>query len=83
MFDENGFPQMYVFTTCKNWRRTIPTLAYDEHKPEDLDTKGEDHAADETRYMCMYRTCKPPIVIETEQIDWTGDPLEQMSRRHA
>lgn len=83
MFDENGFPQMYIFNTCKNWRRTIPTLEYDEHAPEDLDTKGEDHAADETRYMCMYRTCKPPIVIETEQIDWTGDPLEQMARRHA
>ena len=32
---------------------------YDEHKVEDLDTDGEDHIADETRYMCMNRPIKP------------------------
>ena len=81
MFDEDGFPQMYIFNTCKNFIRTITTLEYDEHAPEDLNTKGEDHAADETRYMCMWRPCKPPIETTAADVDWTGDPLEQMARR--
>ena len=34
-------------------------LQYDEHKPEDLDTDGEDHVADEVRYFCMSRPIKP------------------------
>ncbi|MBR1565119.1 MAG: phage terminase large subunit, partial [Oscillospiraceae bacterium] len=58
-FDQNGFPMMYVFSTCKAFIRTIPLLQYDEHKPEDLDTTGEDHVADETRYFLMARPIKP------------------------
>ena len=58
-FDDNGFPQMYVFSNCKAFIRTIPLLQYDEHKPEDLDTDGEDHVADEVRYFCMSRPIKP------------------------
>ena len=57
-FDENGFPMMYVFSHCKDFIRTIPTLQFDEHKQEDLDTEGEDHIADETRYFCMSRPIK-------------------------
>ena len=34
---------MYVFKNCKAFIRTMPLLMYDEHKPEDLDTDGEDH----------------------------------------
>ena len=60
-FDENGFPMMYVFNNCKAFIRTIPTLQYDDHKPEDLDTDGEDHVADETRYFCMSRPIKPRV----------------------
>ena len=59
MFDEQGFPMMYVFNNCKAFIRTIPTLQYDEHKPEDLDTDGEDHVADEVRYFLMSRPIKP------------------------
>ena len=58
-FDDNGFPQMYIFSNCKAFIRTIPLLQYDEHKPEDLDTDGEDHVADEVRYFCMSRPIKP------------------------
>ena len=58
-FDENGYPMMYIFNNCKGFIRTIPTLLYDEHKVEDLDTEGEDHVADETRYFCMSRPIKP------------------------
>ena len=58
-FDGNGFPRMYVFRNCKAFIRTLPLLQYDEHKPEDLDTDGEDHVADEVRYFCMARPIKP------------------------
>lgn len=58
-FSEEGFPQMYVFRNCKAFIRTIPLLQYDEHKPEDLDTDGEDHVADEVRYFCMARPIRP------------------------
>ena len=58
-FDSNGFPMMYVFSNCKAFIRTMPLLQYDEHRPEDLDTKGEDHVADEVRYFLMSRPIKP------------------------
>ena len=58
-FDENGYPRMYIFSTCKDFIRTMPLLRYDDHRPEDLDTEGEDHIADETRYFCMARPIKP------------------------
>ena len=58
-FDENGFPRMYVFNTCKAFIRTVPTLQYDKSLPEDLDSEGEDHVADETRYFLMSRPIKP------------------------
>lgn len=59
-FDGNGIPMMYVFKNCEAFIRTIPLLVYDEHKPEDLDTDGEDHCADEVRYMCMLNPINPP-----------------------
>ncbi len=58
-FDENGYPMMYVFNTCRDFIRTLPLLVYDKSSPEDLDTSGEDHIADETRYMCMSRPIAP------------------------
>jgi hypothetical protein len=58
-FDENGYPRMYIFSTCRDFIRTMPQLRYDEQKPEDLDTEGEDHIADETRYFCMARPIAP------------------------
>lgn len=38
---------------CPNAIRTIPSLVYDSTRVEDLDTKGEDHCADEVRYGLM------------------------------
>lgn len=60
-FDERGLPMMQVFSTCKGFIRTLPLLQYDDVKVEDLDTSGEDHIADETRYMCMARPIKPRV----------------------
>ncbi len=65
-FDENGFPMMYIFSNCKAFIRTMPLLQYDEHKPEDLDTDGEDHCADEVRYFCMSRPIKPRMAAQPD-----------------
>ena len=78
-FDEDGYPRMYVFSTCRAFIRTIPTLIYDEHRAEDLDTKMEDHVADEWRYFCMSRPIKPIRAVKEQLILF--DPLDMMKRR--
>lgn len=40
---------------CPYLIRTLPQLMSDAHKPEDVDTDGEDHAADALRYLVMAR----------------------------
>ena len=72
-FDESGFPMMYVFSNCKAFIRTIPLLQYDEHKPEDLDTEGEDHVADEVRYFLMSRPIEPRVAAKPD--DFNENPL--------
>jgi hypothetical protein len=39
-------------------------MQHDAKRPEDVDTNGEDHAADELRYACMSRpyTRTAPVV---------------------
>lgn len=76
-FDENGKPRMYVFNTCKNFIRTIPTLCYSSTHYEDLDTEMEDHIADEWRYMCMTRPVKA-IVKEAHIRPLGDDPLNMI-----
>ena len=78
-FDEDGYPRMYVFNTCRAFIRSIPTLIYDEHRAEDLDTKMEDHVADEWRYFCMSRPIKPIRAVKEQRILF--DPLDMMKRR--
>ena len=58
-FDEEGYPMMYVFNTCRAFLRTVPTLLFSDCEVEDLDTKQEDHVADECRYFCMSRPIPP------------------------
>jgi hypothetical protein len=53
--DADGNPMLVFFSTCTHSVRTIPALQHDDSRPEDLDSDGEDHAADETRYACMSR----------------------------
>ena len=72
-FDEEGHPMMYIFDNCKGFIRTIPTLVYSDIKAEDLDTKQEDHIADETRYMCMLNPIAPRISVLQPAIQY--DPL--------
>ena len=77
-FDENGYARFYVFDCCSAFIRTIPLMMYDKYKVEDLDTKLEDHVADETRYMCMSRPVSPIRNIPKRQI--LSDPLNMFNK---
>lgn len=55
-----------VFSTCTHFITTFPANIHDEKHPEDLNTDGEDHTADEARYACASRppeTTFPPEKI--------------------
>lgn len=73
-FDDNGWPMLYVFSTCKHFIRTVPNLVYDEKDVEDIDTEGEDHIYDELRYVCM----KNPIAPRPRKLEKPKpyDPLD-------
>ena len=77
-FDEEGYARMYIFEGCSGFIRTIPLMLYDEHQVEDLDTKLEDHIADETRYFCMSRPVTP--LREAPKREVLSDPLNQFTR---
>ena len=72
-FDENGVPMFYVFSTCKSFIRTVPSLVYSETAVEDVDTKGEDHIYDECRYVLMEYPISPPPPKEVIRKEF--DPL--------
>ncbi len=65
-FDENKIPMMYVFSNCEGFIKTFPSLVFSKTHPEDLDTEGEDHIADEVRYMCMAKPIAPSLSIPYE-----------------
>jgi hypothetical protein len=60
----DGIPWLTVSPECPYTARTIPALVSDSHKPEDVDSDGEDHAADALRYFVMSR---PPLNARTIQ----------------
>jgi len=53
--DDDGRPMLVVFSTCRDFTRTVPALQHDKNRPEDVDTDGEDHVGDEARYGCNSR----------------------------
>ncbi len=76
-------PRLKIFENCKNLIRTLPMLVHSEKRPEDLDTKQEDHSADALRYGLMYigspskDSVKPYLQRELEKLlamdsTWTG-----------
>lgn len=82
-FNEKGIPRLYVFNTCKAFIRTIPLQMYSETHSEDLDTKLEDHVADESRYFLMSRPVKPLVKEMHESVGF--DPLntaKQETEKH-
>ena len=74
-FSEDGYPRMYFFRNCKDTIRTLPLLMHDKHIVDDVDSDGEDHAADEIRYMCMDRPIAPPAEVQQYVPVFGADPL--------
>jgi hypothetical protein len=62
---------IYFHESCEHTIRTLPYLQHDEKNPEDLDSDGEDHAADETRYAVMSRPSIEDLKKPITPIDWT------------
>jgi PBSX family phage terminase large subunit len=56
--DPTSGPAIRIFSTCSNLIRTLPLLVFDDHRIEDCDTTGEDHAPDALRYLLMSRPRK-------------------------
>ncbi len=54
-------PMAHWFSTCRDAIRTIPAAMHDEHKPEDIDSEGEDHALDSDRYFFVSRPYSVPL----------------------
>jgi len=50
-----GRPGLQIFNNCINLIREMENLPLDQNKPEDVDTKAEDHAYDALRYGLMSR----------------------------
>ena len=55
-------PGLFVFDTCAQFIRTVPSIPRDERDMDDVDTDTEDHVADEARYRCLTR--KSVTVVE-------------------
>jgi len=60
----DGLPMLMVFSTCRDFIRTVPFLQHDPDRHEDVMTDSEDHAGDECRYACMSR---PWIAVKEPQ----------------
>ena len=54
-FDAEGRPMFYVFSNCREWIRTVPTLPYSTRNPEDVDTAAEDHCVTGDTRVCTRR----------------------------
>ena len=76
--DENLIAKLQIFSTCTDAIRTLPELQHDEHNPEDLDTDGEDHVADDIRYFLMSRP--RPGITAAEKEDRIF--AQAMARKH-
>ena len=74
---ENGTPMLFVFSTCRDFIRTVPMLQHDASRVEDLDTTAEDHIADETRYGCTSR----PWVASNKTDNGPGDRYDRNRRK--
>ena len=61
--------------TCPELCRTLPGLIFDDHKPEDCDTDGEDDAPDALRYGLMSRPAPKPIPVVNAPSDFDAPTM--------
>lgn len=57
---------LYVFSTCEDFIRIVPTMVTDEKKPEEYLKEGQDHIPDSVRYACMTR---PSVYLPSKPRD--------------
>lgn len=72
--------KLQIFDTCVELIRTLPSLVYDEHKVEDLDTDGEDDPADALRYGIMSRP-SPNMTQEQKEAAAFQRMIKERNRR--
>jgi hypothetical protein len=68
----DGTPWLTVDPGCKYLIRTVPLQMQDKNNPEDVNTHGDDHAADALRYGAMSRTMFLPTKPEVENPMWSA-----------
>lgn len=79
-------PKLRVFENCHYLIETMPGLIRDQNKPEDLDTRGEDHAADALRYGLM---TKPMLSKEKDKgvpqnsVQWWIDKMKKEKKSNS
>ena len=73
--DKNG-GNLRIFENCENLINEFTTAIYDKHRVEDLDTKGDDHGLDCTRYALMHLG-KPHLVKEKTWFEKELDLLQK------
>lgn len=61
-------PGLYISRGCSYLWETLPTLARDQKRVEDLDSTGPDHGADAVRYGCLRRDIVKAINMKV----WVG-----------
>lgn len=74
----DGVPWLTCSPLCAYFARTIPALVSDVSRPEDVDTDGDDHAADDARYFVMSRPT--PGFARDTTIPTTGLTLRDLTR---
>lgn len=73
----DGIPWITFSPRCRYTHRTLPTLIIDKNDPEDINTKGEDHAADAIRYGLMARP-SPARLTGSSRIIYLPDSVTAM-----
>lgn len=61
-------PGCYVSRRCGYWWSTVPSLARDPKRPDDVDTRSADHAADACRYAVLGRTSGAGVLSTVQVI---------------
>lgn len=64
---QDGLPGIIYMDNCINAIRTIPALERDRNHPEDLNSDGEDHAADDLRYFIMGISGRERVPLEPRE----------------
>jgi hypothetical protein len=77
----DGLPWLTIDPGCRYLRRTLPGLVSDAREPEDVNTEGDDHAADALRYGVMSRPSPSRSPLPQKFQPGTIGHLKQIAKR--